>query len=135
MSDNTVATGTIDNPALDILRRAKQLISVPERWTTKAAARDQLNREVGATDPFACRWCLLGALRHAAPPEPTLLATYEPFWDARRIASTAATALGFGARTEGSTPTSAVVDANDNGGFSAVHKVLDRAIYMAGEAK
>lgn len=47
---------------VDLLKAARELISVPERWTRKAMARDRYNAPVLATSSKAVCWCLDGAL-------------------------------------------------------------------------
>lgn len=50
----------------EILTKAKELISVPERWTQSTYARDQYGCHINATNPAATCWCSLGAIRRAA---------------------------------------------------------------------
>jgi len=47
---------------LDQLRAARELISVDERWTTGAMARDEGGQSVSPISPYACCWCGVGAL-------------------------------------------------------------------------
>ena len=51
---------------LEILREARELISVPERWTTGASARtlDGCELYSGAHEAAVC-WCAIGAIRHS----------------------------------------------------------------------
>ncbi|HKT36923.1 MAG TPA: hypothetical protein VJR48_01040 [Ktedonobacterales bacterium] len=56
---------------LEILRAARKLIEKPENWTRGALGRDRYDWSVTPTGPYACRWCLLGAIRRVggwAPP-------------------------------------------------------------------
>lgn len=48
----------------ELLRAARALIAVPERWTQRATARDRAGAWCGAGDPRAARWCPDGALRN-----------------------------------------------------------------------
>jgi len=48
---------------LEILGAARKLIEKPENWTQGALARDRYGWLVVSTGPYACRWCLLGAIR------------------------------------------------------------------------
>jgi hypothetical protein len=49
---------------LETLRAARQLITPPERWTTRTLARDAEGNSVRDTDPDATCWCAVGAIRH-----------------------------------------------------------------------
>lgn len=51
---------------VEILKEARELISVPERWTKMAYARDAVGNAVNWNDPTAYCWCSLGALHRAA---------------------------------------------------------------------
>lgn len=57
--------GGDDWTALDILIKARELISDPERWTQGAYAKDSSGREVYDSDAAVC-WCGIGALRRVA---------------------------------------------------------------------
>jgi hypothetical protein len=48
---------------LEILKAARELISVPERWTQHEYARDFHGNPVSALSPLAVCWCLNGALQ------------------------------------------------------------------------
>jgi hypothetical protein len=45
------------------MRAAIELISDPKRWTQHAVARDRFGFEVSPVDSYACKWCLIGAMR------------------------------------------------------------------------
>jgi hypothetical protein len=48
--------------AIETLRKMRELLSVPERWTKASFARDrQGNSLTNAVDPRAVCWCLVGA--------------------------------------------------------------------------
>jgi hypothetical protein len=51
---------------LEILKAARELISVPERWTDHYYARDKNGNYRFGDDPDAVKWCSIGALQHAA---------------------------------------------------------------------
>lgn len=58
---------------LQILQAARELISVPERWTRGTHARDASGMPVPPYSPSACCWCLSGALWRVCggvPPDP-----------------------------------------------------------------
>jgi hypothetical protein len=46
-----------------VIDKAIELISDPARWTTGVMARNKDNESVDYSDPEACRWCVLGALK------------------------------------------------------------------------
>jgi hypothetical protein len=48
--------------ALAVLKAARDKIADEINWTQYAAARDSAGMPVKATDPKACRWCMIGAL-------------------------------------------------------------------------
>lgn len=52
--------------AVEILKKARGLISKPETWTYGVSARDRVGRWVGPLSDPACRWCATGALWRAA---------------------------------------------------------------------
>lgn len=53
-----------------LLRRARQLISRPDRWTRKTMARNpRTGRAVGTYSRLAGQWCALGALHRFHPEE------------------------------------------------------------------
>ena len=47
---------------VQVLRKARELISDPARWTQGAYARDESGFEVSSTWEAACCWCALGAI-------------------------------------------------------------------------
>lgn len=47
---------------LEILKAARELISVPERWTQKESARHKNGNAIDWYDPNASCWCSSGAL-------------------------------------------------------------------------
>lgn len=47
---------------LEILKAARELISVPERFTTGTSARDKLGNEVHPKSEDASCWCAIGAV-------------------------------------------------------------------------
>lgn len=51
--------------ALEILRRARASISLPEKWTQGVEARNARGVEVNAESRSAVCWCAVGALRAA----------------------------------------------------------------------
>lgn len=53
--------------ALKILTDARELLSVPERWTQGWFAKDIDGHDVSYGSPKACRWCLSGALGNVDP--------------------------------------------------------------------
>ena len=48
----------------DNLKAVRELLSVPERWTKKADARDDMGRVVFFDSDDAASWCLVGAVEH-----------------------------------------------------------------------
>jgi hypothetical protein len=59
---------TSGKSALQILRETRQLLSVKERWTKSARARDQFGNVVRPEDPRAVAWCLEGAVARVCNP-------------------------------------------------------------------
>lgn len=53
------------NPLNAILRRAREIIADPARWTKGLLARDRTNHEVDLDHPSACKFCILGAVARA----------------------------------------------------------------------
>jgi hypothetical protein len=53
---------------LKTLKRAKEIIALPEHWTKGCSARDANNEECdqGATDTHASKWCMFGAVELSA---------------------------------------------------------------------
>lgn len=49
----------------EVLRAARELISVPERWTQRAYARTVQGREIGPNEENAACFCSAGALQRA----------------------------------------------------------------------
>lgn len=47
--------------ALPQLLAMRELLSDPMRWTQGMMAADDLGSRVGAKDPAACCWCIMGA--------------------------------------------------------------------------
>ena len=47
--------------ALDILRKARDLIAKPKNWTKHVAARNARGCPVPPESPQACAWCTIGA--------------------------------------------------------------------------
>lgn len=41
--------------------RLTSILSSPDKWIKKYAARDEENKDVFATSPWACKFCLVGA--------------------------------------------------------------------------
>ena len=55
-----------DQGVLDVLKAARELISVPERWTQGHFARDASGNLVNSSNPAAVCWCVYGATMAAA---------------------------------------------------------------------
>ncbi|WP_454813801.1 DUF6197 family protein [Labrys neptuniae] len=51
-----------DMTPLEILKQARELISVPERWTRGESARDYNGDYVAENSPSAVCWCALGSM-------------------------------------------------------------------------
>lgn len=51
---------------LEVLRKARELISDPARWTQGEIARDTDGVTVHADHRLAVCWCAIGAVKHAA---------------------------------------------------------------------
>ena len=51
-----------DMTPLEILKQARELISVPERWTQRASARSKNGDIVESNDVSAICWCSFGAI-------------------------------------------------------------------------
>jgi hypothetical protein len=51
---------------LDILKRAREILSKPESWIKGAFAADKNGLAVGACGLDACSWCAEGALKEAS---------------------------------------------------------------------
>lgn len=49
-----------------VLKRARKLLDKESAWTKWTFARDANDAPVDATDPKACKFCLIGALERAA---------------------------------------------------------------------
>lgn len=47
---------------LEVLKEARELISVPERWTQDSSARDSYGEPVGPHSKYAVCWCSTGAI-------------------------------------------------------------------------
>lgn len=51
----------------ELVLAARQLLSVPERWTRSTTARRADGSETKPTADDACMWCVVGAVAHFAP--------------------------------------------------------------------
>lgn len=111
--------------AAEDLRAARALIEDRDRWTQRAAARDEAGAVVIASGPAACRWCAVGALfRIIYTPGDDDAATLEsPRWTLPYDALEAAARELYG--DEGYASTAAV---NDYKGHSATLAVYARAV-------
>lgn len=54
--------------SLQILREVRELLSVEDRWTKGARARDEVGRPVRAEHPNAVAWCVEGAVAKVCNP-------------------------------------------------------------------
>lgn len=52
----------MNNQTLEVLKKARELISVPSRWTQLAEARNIHGQPVGSLDTAAVCFCSVGAL-------------------------------------------------------------------------
>jgi hypothetical protein len=62
MIELVAAVHAVDRPIERRLRRSRDRIGSPSRWTQHAYAVDADGRGVPTLDPSACRWCAGGAL-------------------------------------------------------------------------
>lgn len=53
--------------ALDILVKAKELLSDPNKWYRGYFAVNDRGQIVASGDTDACKWCMVGALRKVSP--------------------------------------------------------------------
>lgn len=51
---------------VEVLRAVRELLSVPERWTQGAFARQEDKTQVNAEDPEAVCFCIRGAIHRVA---------------------------------------------------------------------
>ncbi len=51
-----------DKSVVETLKAARELISVPERWTQGESARGKTGRKVDFRGPYAVCWCSSGAV-------------------------------------------------------------------------
>lgn len=105
----------------DHLRAARNKIARPENWTKKSLARDAAGSLVDYTSPYACCFCIVGAVIVTSP-NPGRTAADIWGWDAR---SEALRLLGEAANTN-FLPTF-----NDNATHDGVLAVFDEAIARA----
>lgn len=91
----------------------KALIADKDRWTTKCTARDKRGRSMFPEHITAVQWCLAGAVINICP---------------RGNRETIFTLLQRACVSHGFI---SVGIANDQGGFEAIHLVLDTAIKEA----
>jgi hypothetical protein len=54
---------------IEVLEKARELISAPERWTYGMLARNQRGLSVDPLSDEAVSWCLSGALGKYSPPD------------------------------------------------------------------
>lgn len=101
---------------LETLKAARELISDPDRWTTKASARDAEGRHVHACDPDAVSWCALGAIVRS-------VGTRDDLHD-NDYASNAAIRLSNALTRDDSR----VATVNDEQGHAAILALFDKAI-------
>lgn len=62
---------------VDIIKKARELLSDPKRWTTGAGARDKHGDPIPVNSPMAVCWCMSGALAR--------IAGYSDAWDAEKL--------------------------------------------------
>jgi hypothetical protein len=96
-----------------IIRRAREIISDPEKWTTHEGARDACNNPVSAVSKAAVCWCAAGALDRAAA-ELGYLGGCEWGRAAERLCEL--------------TPNNSIVEVNDEEGHAAVLSLFDKAL-------
>jgi hypothetical protein len=103
------------SPELQVLRRAREIISDPGRWTQGTFARDEDGNSCDPRDDFACRWCALGAVTKAA------------------VILGADDGIGSGAvdLLYEAQPLATVVAINDIQGHEAILALFDRALEAA----
>lgn len=105
--------------ALQILKQTKALIATPASWCVFVPAIDDIGYPVQASDPTACKWCLLGAKAkvQGGPNDlrPEAIRARRALEDAMRALFPDKPAF-LGSIL------------NDELGFAAVHRVLDKAI-------
>lgn len=92
--------------------KAYEILSRPDRWTQRVAARDADGDHVLVTSEFACKFCILGALarKHGVP-----LASYNEFYLKDR--DTVSIAIGGDVGSWNDDP---------NRTFSEVHRLLKK---------
>lgn len=103
--------------SLRLLRDARALISIPQRWTIGTGARTTYCQPCSADDRDAQSWCSIGAIARVHGGSINL--THPVFDYLRR---------GFGVKDE-----SAIAQANDNRTHAEVLHAFDRAIALAEE--
>jgi hypothetical protein len=59
---------------LEVLKKARALISKPENWCKGTTALDERGQNVSSDSDFACRWCMWGSLRRIDPSDTHLYA-------------------------------------------------------------
>lgn len=60
-------TVELDNAVKDLLKEARARIDRRDHWTKNVLARDAFNQPIHATDPEACKFCIVGALNAGDP--------------------------------------------------------------------
>lgn len=100
---------------IDILKAARETISVPERWTTVFRARTMGGQACESSNPIAACWCAEGAVVKAARS-----AGCDPFTLASLLETLDETSNAIGYPH--------IAAANDIGGRDVAIAVLDRAI-------
>lgn len=96
---------------LEIYQRTKEIIKDRDTWTKGVMARDWKNQHVNVLDPDAVKFCLLGAMEKSLENE--------------FVAHQHTTAYHKLLDLSGLKMLSAL---NDEVGFEAVHRLLDKAI-------
>jgi len=110
-----VDRGRVMTP-VEALTAARDLITDPDRWTTRGFALGVNDAKVLPTSPDAVKWCAAGAL----------IRVTEGFEQSRRDAGILLLVAACHAGWRG------IPDANDLGGHAAVLAVFDAAIAKAG---
>jgi len=99
---------------LEILRKARDLISDPQRWSRNYYATRSDNAPCGETAEEACKWCAMGAITKVGWPE----AHFDVRVGAKfLLADKAKDLFGMG-----------IIDVNEKCGHAAVLKCFDSAI-------
>ncbi len=105
---------------VEVLQKARELISDQSRWTQGAYARSESGSMVPVTSPLACKFCVMGAITKTLTSDPSV----EVINKHRHLLDLIYESIG---RTAEVSKYGGVTNVNDVGGHEATMSMLSHA--------